>query len=426
MKLLNFQSQKLVVDYISFKFQHLDNPTQTKIANYLFKIRFNSYQESGRLAKPVKESIQVNLKNKYEVLFIKEGPYWQGTTLQFSGFIAKIFYSLIKQELVSWTIFSSAILNRFDLYYSRTNKIDDQISAREFLENSQKELNRRDRNVSLEKNSKGFILKIGNRRSNNYFRIYQGKNSLKFEHEMKGKFLQDYHSLLVENRLEEFEQKLSSHFLISFGKVLPFKYSYTDWLVIKLRPIRKSSIPQYFLNMDYVESKSLYLLSDPKKFVMLLQFLTYAQQLDFKIDFLGDTSYRTVHFRIDHFLKFQNPTIKSTSYYKLKKARLFFEELQNATFLTSFSSTQFQRLVAIPKVKIIKSKKLKCWIANIWLVEDLFHYKYPFLLPDLFRRRISKDEFDVAFEVMKTYSSVSIQKTFFIKEFLASYRISNN
>ena len=74
MKLLNFQSQKLVVDYISFKFQHLDNPTQIKIANYLFKMGFNSYQESGRLAKPVKESIQVNLKNKYEVLFIKEGP----------------------------------------------------------------------------------------------------------------------------------------------------------------------------------------------------------------------------------------------------------------------------------------------------------------------------------------------------------------
>ena len=141
--------------------------------------------------------------------------------------------------------------------------------------------------------------------------------------------------------------------------------------------------------------------------------MTYAQQLNFKIDFLGYTSYRTVHFRIDHFLKFQNPTLKSTSYYKLKKARLFFEELQNATFLTSFSSTQFQRLVAIPKVKIIKSKKLKCWTANIWLVEDLF------------RRKISKDEFDVAFEVMKTYSSVSIQKKFFIKEFLASYRISN-
>jgi len=130
--------------------------------------------------------------------------------------------------------FSSAVLNRFDLYYSRNNKREDKISTREFLENSQKELNRRDRNVSLEKNSKGFILKIGNRRSNNYFRIYQVKNSLKFEHEMKGKFLQEYNSLLVENRLEEFEQKLSSHFLLYFGKLLPLKYSYMDWLVVEL------------------------------------------------------------------------------------------------------------------------------------------------------------------------------------------------
>ena len=56
--------------------------------------------------------------------------------------------------------------------------------------------------------------------------------------------------------------------------------------------------------------------------------------------------------------------------------------------------------------KIIKSKKLKCWMANIWLVEDLFHYKYPFLLPDLFRRKISKDEFDVAFEVIIPYLKV--------------------
>ena len=141
---------------------------------------------------------------------------------------------------------------------------------------------------------------------------------------------------------------------------------------------------------------------------MLLQFLAYAQQLDFKADLLGDTSYRIVHF-----LKSQNPAVKFTSYYKLKKAKLFFEEFQNASFLTSFSSTKFQRLVGIPKIKILKYKKLKCFMATILLVEDLF------------RRKISKDEFHVAFEILKNYCSVSIRKTFFIKEFLASYRIFN-
>ena len=62
-----FKSENLVVDYISFKFQHLDNFTQKEITNYLFKLGFNSYQESGKLAKPIKEPIQVNFKNQLEV-----------------------------------------------------------------------------------------------------------------------------------------------------------------------------------------------------------------------------------------------------------------------------------------------------------------------------------------------------------------------
>jgi hypothetical protein len=64
------------------------------------------------------------------------------------------------------------------------------------------------------------ILRIGNRKSNQYSRIYQKKNSLRFELEMKGKFLQDYHLLLVSNRLEEFEKRLSFHFLLYFGYCL--------------------------------------------------------------------------------------------------------------------------------------------------------------------------------------------------------------
>jgi hypothetical protein len=46
---LTFESENLVVDYMTFKFQHLEDSTKTKIANYLFKIGFNSYQ-----VKPIK------------------------------------------------------------------------------------------------------------------------------------------------------------------------------------------------------------------------------------------------------------------------------------------------------------------------------------------------------------------------------------
>jgi hypothetical protein len=103
----------------------------------------------------------------------------------------------------------------------------DKTSAREFLQECQKNINQTNKNTSLEKNRKGWILKIGNRRSNHYFRIYETKNSLKFEFEMKGKVLQNYHLLLAENRIEEFEQNLSSQFLTSFGRVLPLQYYYT-------------------------------------------------------------------------------------------------------------------------------------------------------------------------------------------------------
>lgn len=96
MKLLNLQSQNLIVDYISFKFQHLDNSRQTKLAKYLFKIEFNFYQESGRLAKPIKEFIFVSSKNKSQVLFVREGLSWEGTTLQFSG--SNVFILLFKKN----------------------------------------------------------------------------------------------------------------------------------------------------------------------------------------------------------------------------------------------------------------------------------------------------------------------------------------
>lgn len=102
------------------------------------------------------------------------------------------------------------------------------------MENCQRELKQTNKNFSLEKNRKGWILKIGSRRSKNYFRIYETQNSFKFEYEMKGKFLQKHHLFLVLNPLDEFEQKLSSHFLVYFGKLLPLNYSYFYPILVRV------------------------------------------------------------------------------------------------------------------------------------------------------------------------------------------------
>jgi hypothetical protein len=243
---------------------------------------------------------------------------------------------------------------------------------------------------------------------------------------MKGKVLQHYHLLLVENRIQEFEHHLTKCFLYRFGKLLPLNYSYTDWLVIQLRPIRKQSIPTFFLNTEYFESNNLSLFDDRKNFVMLLQFLAYAQHLDFKIDSLGEppyqTRYRLVIFRIQDFLKFQNPMVKSTNYYQMKKVKHFFNELQRNSLVTSFTDSQFRSLVTIPEVRVSKSKKQNnSLIARVWIAEELFYYNYPFILPDFFRNKNTKDEFQVQFEILKVFSSVSIQKEVFVQEFLDSY-----
>jgi len=108
---LTFQSEKLQVDWIGFKFQKLDHFGQTKLAKHLFKIGFNYYQESGKLAKPIKEPILVSSNNKFQVLFVNEGPYWKGTSVYFYGASATFFYSPVKQ--INWKFFSSAILGMF-------------------------------------------------------------------------------------------------------------------------------------------------------------------------------------------------------------------------------------------------------------------------------------------------------------------------
>jgi hypothetical protein len=220
-QLLSFQSENLVVDYISFKFQSLKNSEKRNLVNYFFNIGFNCYQQSGKAAKPISEPISVSLKNKFQADFVVDNPYWKGTLLTFSGLNAAVFYTLVQKKLIPWHLFSSGILSRFDLYFSRNHKSEDKISVYEFFQGCQKHLLRTNQNVELDKNSKGLILRIGSRRSDNYFRIYETKYSLKFEHEINRKSIRTYHLFLVSNNLEEFEDKLSKYYLSYVSQLLP-------------------------------------------------------------------------------------------------------------------------------------------------------------------------------------------------------------
>jgi hypothetical protein len=57
---------------------------------------------------------------------------------------------------------------------------------------------------------------------------------------------------------------------------------------------------------------------DPRNFVMLLQFLTYAQELDFEMESFGGISDRQLILKAGYFLEFQNPRMKLSNDYQLE------------------------------------------------------------------------------------------------------------
>lgn len=87
--------------------------------------------------------------------------------------------------------------------------------------------------------------------------------------------------------------------MISFLEIrvfisIEFYFKLLDWLIIKLRTIRK----QTSLNSDSRKSE---ILMDPRIFVALIQFLNYIQNLDFEIKYIDQIPYRVVVFRLQDF-----------------------------------------------------------------------------------------------------------------------------
>jgi len=110
---------------------------------------------------------------------------------------------------------------------------------------------------------------------------------------------------------------------------------------------------------------------------------------------------------------------KPTTNYQLTKTKDFFEELQTDILITSFSSKFYQSLVAVPLVRFNKINKF--WVVKVWLVDKLFYYQYPFFLPNFFNTKLTKDQFNVRFKFIQTFTSVNLEKVFFIQEFLTNY-----
>ena len=194
--------------------------------------------------------------------------------IQFPGLSANKFYKLIKKKSIQWEKLTKfgILLSRFDLVYERRNESTDKISIKEFLNSSyiQFQDSHPYKNFVFERNRKGLLLKIGNRKGRRHYHIYTGnhKNSLRFEAEMKGDLIKDFHDLLIASTFDQqdFETRLSYEFFkYSFQLFsLSIHTSHIDWLMNRIRPLQfknklildTSTIHSHYLNqLDFNQLK---------------------------------------------------------------------------------------------------------------------------------------------------------------------------
>ena len=89
---------------------------------------------------------------------------------------------------------------------------------------------------------------------------------------MRNNLIKDCNYLLVAGSFEELESKLVEEYISYFGKLLPFQYSYMDWLAEKLRlsRVKLKRYSQLTLCSDYldIEPQTMVGSIELKKFLM--------------------------------------------------------------------------------------------------------------------------------------------------------------
>jgi hypothetical protein len=423
-----FETEALEVDFISLNINRITSYQITRLASYFQNLGFNSYQKQLD-TKQSRQDIndKNNSYNQFEVYFILKIPYQtEIIQLQFPGVSGKQFYKLIKERAIQWDKFTNPIVSRLDLVYQRISKSNDTISTIDFINSCYiqfQELHS-PKNLVSERNQKGLILKIGNRRSSKHYRIYtnQKNNLLRFEAEMKGDLIKDFQDLLITSSFEEhqFESKIAYQF---------FKYSFElfsslnqsshiDWLVTRIRPYqyRNEFSLELALHSDYLNQMDYNLLKEKQHLITFLRLLAYVKKLKYNTKSLR-SEFRRYRFPLRDFLNSNNLT---RNYYQVKKLKTFFDLVKTNFVIESFSNKHYRMLVTVPEVSVYKSEQ-NILMVEIWIAEELFHYLHPFLFSDLFQQKLTRHQFQVLFEIIKTYSSIHLRKEFNITEFLDNY-----
>lgn len=432
----SFETELLDVDFISINIKKFEKSEIYQLAAYFQKIGFNCY-EKDRQRDKTRTPISTT-KSEFEVIFILNVSYQPNVIqLQFPGPSGNNFYQKCKSKKVNWKEFIECdpVLTRLDLVYQRKNLSIDKTTVTEFINSSfiEFQTDHPRKNLQVEKNQKGLVFKIGSRKSQKYYRLYTKNNFLRFEFEIKGNIIQDFQplllELLLEQRFEEFERKLSFQFFKHSFELFHFatQTSHLDWLIGRLRTYQYRNIStsqKQIIPSHYIKQSNFKKFQDKLDFITFLQLIRYVQGLDYQSDSLGFTPYRLVRLRVQDFLDYIKRSDNS-NYRQMKKLIKFFDQLQQNSLIQVFSDDYYRGIVTIPEVNLFKASD-QSWTAEIWIAEELFLYLHPFLFNDLFQDKLTTYQFQVYFEIVKIFSSTNITKEFNFQQFIDSYTSALN
>jgi len=437
--MLTFESENLVVDWISFNITGCTDPEP--IANYFSEsFGFNSFLKETYKGKS--EVLISEITNRYQVYFIKStynpeyNSYWNGITVSFSGQNAAYFYQKVKDGLVDWNVFDleKTNLGRVDLKYFREKKSNDiytsidtdEKNVKLFMIKSYEKIVTKDKRkyAKWERNNKGLILRIGQRASDNYFRVYQNETSLKkglsFELEIKNQTLLSFQEHFFSDQIEEFEKELAKYFYKQSLKAFRLDSCYTDWLSIGSRRVEKKYknevfVTSYFGDIDLSHKEEF--------FYRILQFLSFIRNLKNVKQFIGRQGYYTVDFKVAEFLTFIGE--KKTNHYQKTKVLKFLEDIQDLNTITkSFSETGFRRSIVFPYLEV--EKKAKHWVVSLSILEELYDYFYPFSFPKSFLSFNEKHELFIKYHLIKSFSTVNFEKVLSVESLINHFSLTNS
>lgn len=225
---------------------------------------------------------------------------------------------------------------------------------------------------------------------------------------------------MLESRFEEFEKILSYQFFKYSFEIFQCSQhpSHIDWLMDRIWPYQyrnklseRGSINSHYMS-QFAEKQS----QQKLDLITLLQLLIYVQILDYQTKMLR-SNFRQFKFPLQDFL---NYTSKTSNHYQLMKLKKFFNVLSQDLVMQCFTDNSYRMLVTIPEAFVYKSEQ-NIWLAEVWIAQELFEYLHPFLFMDFFNKKLTTDEFQVLFEIVKVFSSSNVRKEFNIQQFIHSY-----